>query len=125
MFTLSEITHVSAVTLKISDMRKSVAFYRDILGLKVKYGGESSSFVSFRIGNSYLNLERSDSVATGWGRIVFYCDNVDEIYSKLKQKGFSPPKPENASWGERFFHIKDPDGHELSIARPLQGELVR
>jgi hypothetical protein len=25
----------------------------------------------------------------------------------------------NAPWGERCFHIHDPDGHELSFARPL------
>ncbi|MEE9270499.1 MAG: VOC family protein, partial [Candidatus Krumholzibacteria bacterium] len=24
-----------------------------------------------------------------------------------------------AEWGERYFHITDPDGHELSFARPL------
>ncbi|MEC7657646.1 MAG: VOC family protein, partial [Pseudomonadota bacterium] len=25
----------------------------------------------------------------------------------------------DASWGERYFHITDPDGHELSFAHPL------
>ncbi|HIM82059.1 MAG TPA: VOC family protein, partial [Dehalococcoidia bacterium] len=23
------------------------------------------------------------------------------------------------SWGERYFHINDPDSHELSFAKPL------
>ena len=115
-----EITHISAVTLKISDMGRSIAFYRDVLGLKIKYGEKSASFASFSIRGSYLNLERSDSVETGWGRIILYCDNVDEFYARLKQKGFNPPKPKDGSWGERFFHIKDPDGHELSIARAIQ-----
>jgi hypothetical protein len=27
--------------------------------------------------------------------------------------------PRDAEWGERFFHLIDPDGHELSFARPL------
>jgi len=27
--------------------------------------------------------------------------------------------PQNAPWGERFFHIADPDGHELSFAEVL------
>jgi uncharacterized glyoxalase superfamily protein PhnB len=27
--------------------------------------------------------------------------------------------PRDAEWGERFFHLVDPDGHELSFARPL------
>jgi uncharacterized glyoxalase superfamily protein PhnB len=28
--------------------------------------------------------------------------------------------PRDAEWGERFFHLTDPDGHELSFARPLK-----
>ena len=27
--------------------------------------------------------------------------------------------PRDAEWGERFFHVTDPDGHELSFAKPL------
>jgi hypothetical protein len=27
--------------------------------------------------------------------------------------------PRDAAWGKRFFHVADPDGHELSFARPL------
>ena len=27
--------------------------------------------------------------------------------------------PRDAPWGERYFHVRDPDGHELSFARPL------
>jgi hypothetical protein len=28
--------------------------------------------------------------------------------------------PRDAKWGERFFHLTDPDGHELSFAWPSQ-----
>jgi len=31
----------------------------------------------------------------------------------------TPASPDDAPWGERYFHIRDPDGHELSFARPL------
>jgi uncharacterized glyoxalase superfamily protein PhnB len=27
--------------------------------------------------------------------------------------------PRDAEWGERFFHVTDPDGHEVSFAWPL------
>jgi len=27
--------------------------------------------------------------------------------------------PKDAPWGERFFHVTDPDGHEISFAEPL------
>jgi hypothetical protein len=26
---------------------------------------------------------------------------------------------QDASWGERFFHVTDPDGHQLSFAEVL------
>jgi uncharacterized glyoxalase superfamily protein PhnB len=29
--------------------------------------------------------------------------------------------PRDAQWGERFFHVTDPDGHEISFAWPLEG----
>jgi len=35
-------------------------------------------------------------------------------------RGFDPEIPRDASWGERYFHMPDPDGHELSFARPLR-----
>jgi len=28
--------------------------------------------------------------------------------------------PADAEWGERYFHLTDPDGHEISFARPLR-----
>ena len=35
------------------------------------------------------------------------------------ENGLQPDtSPRDAPWGERYFHITDPDGHELSFARP-------
>jgi len=38
----------------------------------------------------------------------------------VQEKGFHPESPQDASWGERYFHMPDPDGHELSFAHPLR-----
>ena len=40
----------------------------------------------------------------------------DETISGL---GKLESKPENATWGERFFHALDPDGYKLSFATPI------
>ncbi|MGH7821427.1 MAG: VOC family protein, partial [Candidatus Binatia bacterium] len=52
------IESISAVTLVVTDMARSVAFYRR-LGFELRYGGEDASFTSFRAGPGFLNLERS------------------------------------------------------------------
>jgi uncharacterized glyoxalase superfamily protein PhnB len=52
--------------------------------------------------------------------VIFYVSDVDALYAKARALGLKPDTmPRDAEWGERFFHITDPDGHELSFARPL------
>jgi catechol 2,3-dioxygenase-like lactoylglutathione lyase family enzyme len=116
---MPEVTRVSGITLKVSSMGRSLSFYHDILGLKLLYGDADASFSSLDVGGTYLNLERSSGVDTGWGRVILYCDDVDRMHEHLRSKGFEVPVPRDAPWGERFFHVRDPDGHELSLARPL------
>jgi catechol 2,3-dioxygenase-like lactoylglutathione lyase family enzyme len=115
------IKKISAVTFRVSDMRASVQFYRDVLGMKIIYGGEDAFFSSLRAKDAntpILNLEQGHSVL-GWGRMIFYVADVDAFWEYLRGKGFNPEKPRDASWGERYFHMPDPDGHELSFARPI------
>ena len=115
------IEKISAVTLRVASMRNSVRFYGDVLGMEVLYGGEDASFSSLRAKDAeypILNLEQGRSVP-GWGRMIFYVADVDAFWEYLRGKGFNPESPRDASWGERYFHMPDPDGHELSFARPI------
>jgi catechol 2,3-dioxygenase-like lactoylglutathione lyase family enzyme len=112
---------ISAVTLRVSNMMTSVQFYRDLLGMEVLYGGEGSAFSSLRgkdAESAILNLEQAHP-ATGWGRFIFYVADVDAFWAYLRDSGFHPEMPQDAAWGERYFHMADPDGHELSFAHPL------
>lgn len=115
------IESISAVTLVTVDMARSVAFYR-ALGFRLLYGGESSDFSSFRAGSGFLNLQlqpggpRSGSL---WGRVIFWVDDVDSMHARALAAGMKPEGgPADAPWGERYFHLRDADGHELSFARP-------
>jgi catechol 2,3-dioxygenase-like lactoylglutathione lyase family enzyme len=113
---------ISAVTLLTVDMADAVAFYQS-LGFHLLYGGPEAPFTSFRVGAGYLNLQL-DTARTPrnavWGRAVLWVDDVDAMYRRALEAGFDPETaPTDAPWGERYFHIHDPDGHELSFARPL------
>ena len=113
---------ISAITLATHDMPRAVRFYR-ALGFDVLYGGEASSFTSFRAGAGYLNLiaQPDEKHWSWWGRVIFYVDDVDALYGRALAAGFQPSTvPRDAEWGERYFHLTDPDGHELSFARPLR-----
>jgi uncharacterized glyoxalase superfamily protein PhnB len=45
---------------------------------------------------------------------------VDALYRVVLDHGLVPEAaPADAPWGERYFHITDPDGHELSFAKPI------
>ena len=116
------IEKISGMTLRVTNMRNSVRFYRDVLGMELLYGGERAGFTSLRAKDAQsaiLNLEQGEAV-TRWGRLIFYVTDVDAFWSHLKERGFDPEIPRDAPWGERYFHMPDPDGHELSFARPLQ-----
>ena len=116
------IEKISAITFRVLNMKFSVHFYRDVLGMELLYGGEQASFSSLRANDSesaILNLEQGDTVSQ-WGRLIFHVTDVDAFWTHLKKKGFDPEIPRDASWGERYFHMLDPDGHELSFARPLR-----
>lgn len=115
---------ISAVTLASSDMARSVAFYR-ALGFALHHGGEHASFTSFTVGGGHLNLvlrgPAEEDAIDWWGRVIFYVSDVDAVYARALTAGLLPQAPpRNADWGERYFHLDDPDGHELSFARPLE-----
>lgn len=113
------IESISAITLFVTDMARSCRYYQ-ALGFEFKYGGASAAFTSFDVSGSYLNLAIHASPQSQWGRVIFYVEDVDKFYQKIVAAGFMPEfEPRDAEWGERYFHLRDPDGHELSFARPL------
>jgi len=119
----------SALTLATKDMNESVKFYQK-LGLVTSY--RSNDFTTLHpppkdtvphMASIYMNLIlRPDyDAGSSWGRIVVYVSDVDAMFERVLQQGFQPEfSPRNAPWGERYFHILDPSGHELSFAKPLE-----
>ena len=125
------VTKISAVTLLISDMKKSVDFYSKIPNFKIVYGGSDSQFTSVLMDDtvkSYLNLKLNKTHSTDFGRIIFYVEDVDKFFIYMQNDetisvlGKLESKPQDAEWGERFFHVLDPDGYRLSFAAPIGDE---
>ena len=114
---------INAITLVTADMAASVKFY-GVLGSEVVFGGVEASFTTMKLNDGqFLNLQldqawmRPDRV---WGRFILWVDDVDSVYDAFITASFTPlMAPSDAVWGERYFHILDPAGHEVSIARRL------
>lgn len=132
-----KVYRISAVTLNIKDMQKSCNFYSRIPGFKLIYGGAADTFTTFEIGDSkmYFNLEllndtTSNDTGVGikqgdFGRIIFHTEDIDGLYRYMKNDRVISEaisfetEPADAPWNERFFHIREPNGYQLSFARPI------
>lgn len=135
---MSKVYKISAVTLLIRDMERSCKFYSKIPGFKLIYGGSETSFTTYEIGENtfdYINLELSklNNGDKYWNsknlfKIILHTDDVDKLYLYFKNDNIISSlisfenKPTNATWRERYFHIRDPDGYLLSFARPMNQE---
>jgi lactoylglutathione lyase len=108
---------LGAVILLVSDMDKSIKFYRDILELPIK--NTSSEWIEFFSSGTVLALHPSKSKSkTKNSRVLvgFMVSNLETVAKKLKDKKvefFKEPKEE--SFGKHAI-IADPDGHLISIA---------
>ena len=108
---------LGAVILLVSDMDKSMNFYRDVLELPVK--NTSAEWVEFFSSGTVLALHPSKNKTRtkNSGVLVgFMVSDLESVAQKLKDKNvefFKKPKEE--SFGKHAI-IVDPDGHLISIA---------
>jgi catechol 2,3-dioxygenase-like lactoylglutathione lyase family enzyme len=114
---------INAITLATPAMGPSVDFWT-VPGLEVVFGGRGAPFTTLGFGDNFVNLVATDQVHVGfWGRVVFHVPSPDDVHAAFVAAGYPPmTDPADAPWGERYFHILDPAGHELSFARRLVDE---
>lgn len=111
---------INAITLTTRNMAESVRFWT-VAGLEITFGGPTATFTSLRLGDNYVNLIEDHRERSGfWGRVVFHVPSPDDLWQTFRDAGYrSETEPADAPWGERYFHIVDPGGHEMSFARRL------
>ena len=98
----------------VSDLERSVRFYTEVLGFRVKQVEKQFGYAAFEGGNISFALAETDDATlvgrhTGIGLIV---DNIDTVYQALITKGvtFEMP-PTKQPWGGILALLKDPDGN--------------
>jgi len=110
---------LGAVILLVSDMNKSVQFYRETLNLPLKK--ESDEWTEFFNKETVLALHparHKENLKSGQHILLgFSASDFDDTINKLKEKSvvfFKNPKEEG--FGKHAI-IEDPDGHLISIVK--------
>ena len=114
-------------TLIVSDIEKSINFYKDAVGLKVyerfKAGeheicfmGDGETKIELLCDKKYTNQKRGEGVSLG-----FEVLSAEKAVDILKKKGIETetkiiqPKPDI-----KFFFVRDPDGYRIQFVENIK-----
>jgi catechol 2,3-dioxygenase-like lactoylglutathione lyase family enzyme len=132
------ITGIDTVAVVVSDRRKALAWYRNILGLPVAYVGPSVSNADPNIQGNVDNPghwiemgpnrpmtrihlceladHRTEPGPTG---ITLLTSDIVADYKRMSSKGVRfLSEPKQMDWGEWLCAFVDPDGNEFDLKQP-------
>jgi lactoylglutathione lyase len=126
--TVNFMRRVDYVIQYVESLMRSVAFYRDVVGLKVRIEGDG--YIEFAMENTKFALfERSklpelicrEGGNPPCGEVGFLIDDVDAEADRLIGLGVEILSgPVDRPWHERTLHIADPDGNIIEFAQKLR-----
>jgi catechol 2,3-dioxygenase-like lactoylglutathione lyase family enzyme len=113
-----KLTRVSVVMLGVHDVARSLAFYRDKLGLEVQR--EIPGFAFLNAGAVTLCLSEPAAKIRGQiagaGEVVFSVEDVAAAYQALRGKGVEfTHEPRSVTPATQVANFDDPDGNHLSV----------
>jgi len=125
--------HAEYAVITVSDMSRSVKFYRDVLGLTLKF--ESKDWSEFITGPTTIalhgggkpapaSMSKQGELLAGTCTLGFSVENLDQTFKELSARGanfvMAPTKR-----AEERIHLAvcvDPDGLPISIAQAMPEE---
>jgi len=119
---------VGAAIVLVENMDRSVAFYRDILGMKIKQ--EIPDWVEFvnESGSAVLALhtKRTKSSELPNMLVGFKVNDIENVCKELEKKNVKFYKKLTLEPFGKHAIIEDPDGHLISIVEiPAKDELTQ
>ncbi len=115
--------------IRVLDAEKSMAFYRDVLGLAESHRLDFPDFALIYLRNAEndfeieltLNKGRTEAYThgTGYGHVGVVVDDVARRHRELTATGHAPAPVKEFKDGDkllaRFFFIQDPDGYKIEV----------
>ncbi len=115
---------IDTVAVVVSDRRRAIGWYRDVLGMEVAFEApEVGHWIEIGPGRPLTRIhlcEYEEKEAPGPTGITFLTDDIHAEYDRLCERGvsfLSPPK--RMGWGEWMCAFTDPDGNEFDMKQPL------
>lgn len=116
-----------AASLTVSDLRRSLAWYRDVLGFAAGREHEREGrllAVSLRAGGVRILLSQDDGArgedrprGEGFSLMITTRQDADELARGIRERGGTlESEPADVPWGPRMFRLRDPDGFRLVIS---------
>jgi lactoylglutathione lyase len=115
---------VNYAIVLVGDMKRSVAFYRDVVGLPLKF--ESPGWTEFATDGATLALHASEGaksppddphkIPTGRCRPGLSVADLDEFHRRMVDRGVPCVQEPKAVFGARVAQYLDPDGLAISVS---------
>jgi catechol 2,3-dioxygenase-like lactoylglutathione lyase family enzyme len=111
--------------IPVRDIQETLDYYRDTLGFCDEWtmgtdGGarRDDMRVLFCQDPDYIKEINNE---TYWFTLIWFVDNVDDIYQEFKEERKIPiaAEIENKPWGIREFSIRDINGYLIRISEPV------
>lgn len=122
--------------IQVFNMRRSLAFYRDVLGFEVVSDSgncDDSSWVWVRLNGFDLMLNDqyepgSEPDAPPPERVRWHddtclylgCKDLDAAVEYLRSRGVPVEPPKTAPYGMRQLYLKDPDNYSICLQWPAK-----
>ena len=114
------------VILRVSDIEKSVAFWRDLVGMEMIWSSDEFAFFAVGENQLILNQPLTFEEQKSETELVFEVDDVHAEVAEMRERGvpFEVEPRAVTSDGERTLlaaHFRDPDGHVASVTGWVEG----
>jgi catechol 2,3-dioxygenase-like lactoylglutathione lyase family enzyme len=119
--TTFKLSQISNVMLGVRDLARSMAFYRDTLGLVLQNQFPGFGFLNGGDVTLVLSepLAKNSPQVSGAAEIVFSVEDVRAAHQALATRGVRfTHEPRNVTGTLWAANFDDPDGHHLSIFGP-------
>ena len=120
------------VLLNVEDVSAAIAFYGELFGFEVIQKFEENNSIrwaSLSKDQTQLMLNEHGERSSHRRRlsdshldVVLYIGvtDLDEVWRRVDQKGYSPSQIEIEDYGLRQFGFRDLDGYEIAVTGPLE-----